>query len=126
LIWSAIKNLNIKDRENLRVYNGEFVKVFEAYKSGGISKDALFEIFKKIAAGCSETIDQLILNYGLVDIKSPEVQTTIKSLIEETSDGVFRDNVKRIEFICGQVKNKYANRLDGASLYREISQKASQ
>jgi glutamyl-tRNA(Gln) amidotransferase subunit E len=125
LIWSVLRNLNIKDRENLKIYNGELVKAFEAYKSGDISKDALYAIFKQIGAGCDKTIRQLIADYKTIDIKNPEVQDSIQMLLKETSNGVFHDETKRIHFICGRMKDKYANRLDGASLYQEIALKAS-
>lgn len=125
LIWSVLRNLNIKDRENLKIYNGELVKAFEAYKSGDISKDALFGIYKQIGTGCDKTIEQLITENKIIDIKNAEIQDSIKMLLEETSNGVFRDEMKRIHYICGRMKDKYANRLDGASLYREIALKAS-
>lgn len=126
LIWSELRNLKIKDRESVKIYNGDFLKLFEAFKSGAISKDALFNIFKKIGADGDETIEQLIANHKLLDIKSTDIQNAIELMLRETSDGVFRDKARRIEYVCGQVKDKYADRLDGASLYKEISLKLSQ
>jgi Glu-tRNA(Gln) amidotransferase subunit E-like FAD-binding protein len=107
LIWSVLRNLNIKDRENLKIYNGELVKAFEAYKSGDISKDALYAIFKQIGAGCDKTIRQLILIINNRYKKTPKYKI-LSSDFKETSNGVFHDETIRIHFIWARMKDKNA------------------
>ena len=125
LIWSVLHNLNVRDKQSVKVFNGELLSVFKAYKSDQISKESLYAIFKTIGNNSGETIDQLLKKHKLLDIKNAEVQKTIGQYIKETANGQFKNGDNRARYICGQVKDKFAGRLDGVALHKEIASKLS-
>jgi glutamyl-tRNA(Gln) amidotransferase subunit E len=123
LIWSVLRNLHVSDRQSIRVYNGELLGVFEAYKKNQISKDSLYDIFKTIGGGNAEPINQLLIKYKRIDINDTQVQAAIGQLLKETENWQFKNGDNRAKYICGQIKDKFAGCLDGAALYREIAAK---
>jgi glutamyl-tRNA(Gln) amidotransferase subunit E len=120
LIWGAILKLKVPDTQGVEVYNGNILEIFKSFKAGHISRDSLHEIIAELGLDGQLPISELIKQKKILDCHDQSVKKLVREFVAETSDGHFMRQDDRANYICGQIKSKLGNRIDGLTLRREI------
>ena len=123
VIWGALRTLKLKDKKEIERKKPAILRLFWAFTEGAISKDSLIDLLKMLRSGQDVNIEKEIAERKILDIKDEAIQAIIKEFIEETADCNFKRTENRLNYICGGIKKRINNRIDGLKLQDEVKSK---
>lgn len=121
IAWAALNHLNLADRRVIDIQYSKIIGVFDAYKSGLISREGVCDILEEISRDGSMSLESHLMNHRLVDLKEQSTQNLICDLVKASADIKFKNANDRINYINGKIKRRLQNRVDGAALSREVA-----
>ncbi|MCF8884980.1 MAG: Glu-tRNA(Gln) amidotransferase subunit GatE [Nitrososphaerota archaeon] len=107
--------------ENLR--EEHFVEFFHQVASGKIAKEAAIEVFRWLSRNPDKTVEDAINALGLLAPSLTEIENEIAKLVNENREMVSKNPGKAISIIMGHLMKNYRGKVDGAVLYKLVSEK---